>query len=35
MCVYRDTQNWVPYVGQNVLFRREINNDQDRFAVAG
>ena len=33
--VYCNTVNWVPYVGQNIIFKREYNNKHDRFAVAG
>ena len=29
------TVNWVPYIGQNIIFKREYNNKLDRFAVAG
>ena len=27
--------NWDPYVGQNIIFKREYNNKHGRFAVAG
>ena len=33
--VYSNTVNWVPYKGQNIIFKREYNNKHDRFAVAG
>ena len=33
--VYCNTVNWVPYVGQIIIFKREYNNKHDRFAVAG
>ena len=33
--MYRHTENWVPFVDQNVRFRRENNNVHDRFGVAG
>ena len=33
--VYCNTVNWVPYVGQNIIFKREYNNKHDRFAMAG
>ena len=32
---YCTTVNWVPYVGQNILFKREYNNKHDRIDVAG
>ena len=33
--VYCNTVNWVPYVGQNIIFKCEYNNKHDRFSVAG
>ena len=33
--VYCNTVNWVPYVGQIIIFKREYNNKHDWFAVAG
>ena len=33
--VYCNTVNWVPYVGQNIILKREYNIKHDRFAVAG
>ena len=32
---YKETENRHPYTGQTIHFRREINNEADRFAVAG
>ena len=34
-CVCCNTVKWVPYVGQNIIFKCEYNNKRDRFAVAG
>ena len=33
--VYCNTMNWVPYVGQNIIFQREYHNEHGRFAVDG
>ena len=33
--VYCNTVNWVPYVGQIIIFKREYNSKHDRFALAG
>ena len=33
--VYCNTVNWVPYVGQNIIFKREYNSKHDRFVMAG
>ena len=33
--VYRNTENWKPVISQDVRFRREENNEKDRFAVRG
>ena len=33
--VYRNTENWKPVISQDVRFRREENNEKDRFAVGG
>ena len=32
--VFSNTVNWVPYVGQNIIFKREYNIKHDRFAVS-
>ena len=32
---YKQTENWQPFAGQSVYFRRELDNEADRFAVAG
>ena len=29
------TENWNPFLEENVRFRREVGNEADRFAVAG
>ena len=31
---YCNTVNWVPYVGQNIIFKCEYNNKHGRFSVA-
>ena len=33
--VYRNTENWKQVISQGVRFRREENNEKDRFAVGG
>ena len=33
--VYSTTVNWRPYVGQKLIFKRELDNHHDKFAVAG
>ena len=33
--VFCITVNWVPYVGQNIIFKCEYKNKHDRFALAG
>lgn len=33
--VYKNTENWKPFVGQEISFKRELSNSFDRFAVAG
>ena len=33
--VYRNTENWKPFIGQEISFKRELSNEHDRFAVDG
>ena len=33
--VYKNTENWKPFVGQEISFKRELLNEHNHFAVAG
>ena len=33
--VYKNTENWKPFVGQEISLKRELSNEHGRFAVAG
>ena len=33
--LYCNMVDWVPYVGQNIIFKCKYNNKHDRFVVAG
>ena len=33
--VYSNTENWVPFKGEHLIFEQEYNNIHDEFAVAG
>ena len=33
--MYKITENWKPFVGQEISFKRELSNEHGRFAVAG
>ena len=33
--VYHKTVNWIPYIGQDLSFKCELNNMHDKFTVCG